>query len=147
MVRAEDDPHALHQPRGKQDWREKPHGIWYERTTGIWQPVWLELVPARRVADVAWTTFASSGVVRGDVTLSTTPAGPVVVEVTLSLGDEVLAEASTVASRPTVRLDVVVPALANGQDRALSGARPALSFPRRARRRSRGRPPGRWRRT
>src|SRR3546814_8740873 len=31
--------------RGKQDWREKPHSIWYHRTTGIWQPVWLECVP------------------------------------------------------------------------------------------------------
>lgn len=26
-------------PRGKQDWHEKPHSIWYPRTTGIWQTV------------------------------------------------------------------------------------------------------------
>ena len=45
VVRAEDDPHDLTQPRGKQDWHERPHAIWYERTTGIWQPVWLEPVP------------------------------------------------------------------------------------------------------
>ena len=29
-------------PRGKQSWHEKPFGIWYTRTSGIWQSVWLE---------------------------------------------------------------------------------------------------------
>ena len=48
VVRAEDDPHDVAQPRGKQDWREHPHVIWYHRTSGIWQPVWLESVPAAR---------------------------------------------------------------------------------------------------
>ena len=31
------------QPRGKQV--NKPHGIWYTPVTGIWQTVWLEVVP------------------------------------------------------------------------------------------------------
>ncbi|MDB5046171.1 MAG: hypothetical protein JWQ08_2221, partial [Deinococcus sp.] len=48
-VRAEDDPLALDQPRGKQDWLAEPHSIWYPRTTGIWQTVWLEKVPAAAV--------------------------------------------------------------------------------------------------
>jgi beta-galactosidase/beta-glucuronidase len=48
-VRAEDDPLALDQPRGKQDWLAEPHSIWYPRTTGIWQTVWLERVPASAV--------------------------------------------------------------------------------------------------
>lgn len=42
VVCAEDDPHDLAKPRGKQDWLSEPHGIWYPRTTGIWQSVWLE---------------------------------------------------------------------------------------------------------
>ena len=46
VVRAEDDPHDLAKPRGKQDWQLEPHSIWYPRTTGIWQTVWLERVPA-----------------------------------------------------------------------------------------------------
>lgn len=29
-------------PRGKQFWKEKSEAIWYTRTTGIWQSVWLE---------------------------------------------------------------------------------------------------------
>lgn len=54
VVRAEDSPLDATQPRGKQDWHEAPHRIWYHRTTGIWQPVWLEAVPAVRVDAVRW---------------------------------------------------------------------------------------------
>jgi len=54
-VRAEDDPHDLAKPRGKQDWQLEPHSIWYPRTSGIWQTVWLERVPATRIGRVAFT--------------------------------------------------------------------------------------------
>jgi beta-galactosidase/beta-glucuronidase len=57
VVRAKDDPHDLAQPRGKQDWLMEPHEIWYPRTTGIWQTVWLEPVPACRTKRVAWTAY------------------------------------------------------------------------------------------
>jgi beta-galactosidase/beta-glucuronidase len=43
-VQADDDPHDLTKPRGKQDWQREPHSIWYPRTSGIWQTVWLEEV-------------------------------------------------------------------------------------------------------
>ncbi len=43
-VRADDDPQDLTKPRGKQDWQREPHSIWYPRTSGIWQTVWLEEV-------------------------------------------------------------------------------------------------------
>ena len=36
---------SLAKPRGKQDWQLEPHSIWYPRTTGIWQTVWMERVP------------------------------------------------------------------------------------------------------
>lgn len=55
VVRAEDDPHDLAKPRGKQDWALEPHGIWYPRTTGIWQTVWLEVVPETRIEVLHWT--------------------------------------------------------------------------------------------
>lgn len=54
-VRAEDDPHDLEKPRGKQDWRLEPHSIWYPRTTGIWQTVWLERVSDVYVKQIQWT--------------------------------------------------------------------------------------------
>jgi beta-galactosidase/beta-glucuronidase len=118
VVRAEDDPHSLDQPRGKQDWRQKPHGIWYERTTGIWQSVWLEVVPADHVVDVAWRSDLPSGVVHGEIELAAVPARPLTLEVTLTLGQEVLAEASCVVRDATTQVTLSVPALRNGQDRA-----------------------------
>jgi beta-galactosidase/beta-glucuronidase len=44
VVRAEDPPTDRYIPRGKQHWEEKPVSIFYARTTGIWQTVWLEPV-------------------------------------------------------------------------------------------------------
>ncbi len=55
VVRAEDIPTDLRQPRGKQDWQRQPHAIWYDRTSGIWQPVWLEDVPDTRILSLRWT--------------------------------------------------------------------------------------------
>ena len=55
IVRADDDPHDLAKPRGKQDWQLEPHSIWYPRTTGIWQTVWAEVVPGERIAHLRWT--------------------------------------------------------------------------------------------
>ncbi len=55
VVRADDDPADLSKPRGKQDWQLDPHSIWYPRTTGIWQSVWLEVVPATYIGHVRWT--------------------------------------------------------------------------------------------
>jgi beta-galactosidase/beta-glucuronidase len=54
-VRAEDDPHDLAKPRGKQDWQKDPHSIWYPRTSGIWQTVWLEEVPLTFLENVRWS--------------------------------------------------------------------------------------------
>jgi beta-galactosidase/beta-glucuronidase len=42
VVRAEDPPEDRYIPRGKQYWQPQSRGIFYTRTTGIWQPVWLE---------------------------------------------------------------------------------------------------------
>jgi beta-galactosidase/beta-glucuronidase len=55
IVLAEDDPHDLAKPRGKQDWQLRPHSIWYPRTTGIWQTVWVEDVPEIWIGRVAFT--------------------------------------------------------------------------------------------
>ena len=55
VVRADDDPADLAKPRGKQDWQLEPHSIWYPRTTGIWQTVWLEKVPRPGSAALRWT--------------------------------------------------------------------------------------------
>ncbi len=41
------------QPRGKQV--KKPEGIWYTPVTGIWQTVWVELVPETYIASIKQT--------------------------------------------------------------------------------------------
>ncbi len=53
-------------PRGKQDWLEKSHSIWYNRTSGIWQSVWLEPVAARHIEMARFTPDIDRGVVRLD---------------------------------------------------------------------------------
>ena len=55
VVRVHDDPLDLTQPRGKQYWEPEPAEIWYHRTTGIWQPVWLEPLGEAFVESVRWT--------------------------------------------------------------------------------------------
>ncbi|MDP9054014.1 MAG: glycoside hydrolase family 2 [Acidobacteriota bacterium] len=55
VVRAEDPPGDRYIPRGKQYWREEPASIFYARTTGIWQTVWLEPVPASYLEGVRIT--------------------------------------------------------------------------------------------
>lgn len=61
VIRAEDAPLDLSQPRGKQDWQEQPHNVWYHRTTGIWQPVWLEPVVPTHITQVRWTPDLDQG--------------------------------------------------------------------------------------
>ncbi len=54
-VQVEDDPLDLTKPRGKQDWHLEPRSIWYHRTTGIWQTVWLERVARIYIGKIRWT--------------------------------------------------------------------------------------------
>lgn len=70
VVRAMDDPLDDEQPRGKQDWRESPHVIWYHRTSGIWQPVWLERASDVRITSVHWGFDAARWRLDYEVTLS-----------------------------------------------------------------------------
>jgi beta-galactosidase/beta-glucuronidase len=93
IVRAEDDPHDLGKPRGKQDWQREPHSIWYPRTTGIWQTVWLERVPSTRVAWLRWAASLD----RWEVSLDLRVEGPrrddaLRVKVVLSAHGRIIAE-------------------------------------------------------
>src|SRR5829696_1174488 len=55
VARAEDPSRDVTIPRGKQYWKEESEGIFYTRTTGIWQTVWLEPVGRRRIASLRLT--------------------------------------------------------------------------------------------
>ncbi len=91
VIRAEDAPLDLAQPRGKQDWQEQPHNIWYHRTTGIWQPVWLEAVDPTHITQVRWTPDLDRGQLGFTVTLQRQEE-PLHLHVQLSLHGVTLAD-------------------------------------------------------
>ncbi len=73
VVRVEDWPHDLAQPRGKQFWEPESRTIWHPRTTGIWQPVWLEPVSTIHIEDIRWTPDIDAGSLGLQVALNTPP--------------------------------------------------------------------------
>jgi beta-galactosidase/beta-glucuronidase len=115
VVRAEDDPLDVAQPRGKQDWLVDPHVIWYHRTTGIWQPVWLEAVPAVAVEHLAWTPDVPGGSVRLDLELNRRPEPGTVLTVTLRFEGEMLAEQRLLLEADRAEATVQIPRQINGQ--------------------------------
>jgi beta-galactosidase/beta-glucuronidase len=108
VVRAEDHPTDLAQPRGKQDWQREPHRIWYHRTTGIWQPVWLEPVGRTYIEDVRWTPDLDRGVLGMQVRLNTQPEHPLQLRVQLTLRNEPLARDTYEFQTKTLRRDIAL---------------------------------------
>ena len=73
VVRVWDPTDTGTQPRGKQV--VKPNGIWYTPTTGIWQSVWLEPVPERRIERIHIDATSLSGNVKVRATGAGSVAG------------------------------------------------------------------------
>jgi beta-galactosidase/beta-glucuronidase len=92
VVRAFDDPLDLEKPRGKQDWLRDPHIAWYPRTTGIWQTVWLEVLPAAYVEAVRWGSDVPGWALELEAHVGGPERDDLRLELTLRRGDEVLAE-------------------------------------------------------
>ncbi len=92
VVRVEDDPEDLAKPRGKQDWLRDSHSIWYPRTTGIWQTVWLERAPASRIGWIRWTPNLERWEIGCAVELEGAQRDDLLLEVRLRAADLVLAD-------------------------------------------------------
>jgi beta-galactosidase/beta-glucuronidase len=92
VIRAEDMPQDLAQPRGKQDWLEQPHRVWYDRTTGIWQPIWLEAVAPTHISQVRWTPDLDRGVLGFSVNIQGREQTDLRLRVQLSLHAVTLAD-------------------------------------------------------
>lgn len=78
------------QPRGKQV--KKPEGIWYTPVTGIWQTVWLEPVPKKRIRNIKTVPNLD----RGAVSVKTEIEGAVygdIVEVSVFDGEALVSKA------------------------------------------------------
>lgn len=49
--------------RGKQFWGANPKGIWYTRSTGIWQTVWLETVHTKHLTSAHFQSNINTGLI------------------------------------------------------------------------------------
>lgn len=118
VVCAEDAPDDPAQPRGKQDWEPTPHVIWYDRTTGIWQPVWLESVPPQHIERLGWAPCEPEAAVSLSVEIGGKAAMVRTVRVTIQHEQESLAVTETrTMSSSRVELPITIRAWRNGQDR------------------------------
>ena len=84
-----------YQLRGKQ--KLKPEGIWYTRVSGIWQTVWLETVPKRRITEIDLVTKIDPATITITPTLEGAEDGDQV-KVEVSLDGEKIATESALAN-------------------------------------------------
>ena len=91
-LQVEDDPHDLAKPRGKQDWRLEPHAIWYPRTTGIWQTVWLEQLGQTYIKNLRWTPIFENYEIGCELMAAGEPCDELFVEVRLWHKGQLLAD-------------------------------------------------------
>ena len=110
VVRCEDSPTDAGQPRGKQFWEDQLQGAFLHRTSGIWQPVWLEAVGGTYVTEIRWTPESTS-LLRLQVRLNREPAAGHRLRVRLTRGGTVIAEDSYVADKELERGIALEPAI------------------------------------
>jgi beta-galactosidase/beta-glucuronidase len=106
VVRAVDPPTDRYIPRGKQYWEERPATIFYARTTGIWQTVWLEPVSESYIAHVKITP-SIDGTVRFHFKIAA-PEAAEFVKVTIQDEGRLLASGTSIASGPLASVSVSV---------------------------------------
>lgn len=91
-VQALDDPHDLAKPRGKQDWQEKPHSIWYPRTTGIWQTVWIEELSPLRIDRIVWHPNLTTWEIGFEAFVVNETKDDLFIQLELRVGHQILAQ-------------------------------------------------------
>ncbi|MEK5477933.1 sugar-binding domain-containing protein [Paenibacillus sp. FSL R5-0407] len=93
VVKAVDHSRDVTLPRGKQFWEEKSAGIFYTRTTGIWQSVWLEPVSDTYIGRIRLTPDIDVNDIALDVFLSGYRPGALVgIKVVVTFNGEFVAE-------------------------------------------------------
>ncbi|MBB5832292.1 glycoside hydrolase family 2 protein [Brachybacterium aquaticum] len=110
VVRAR-DPHDVPQARGKQStWFHATHAS-YHRTTGIWQSVWLEGVPADEIREVRIVPSLAASSFALTVPLSRATPGAVLEVIASAPGGEEVARAEVRADLDLApQLQLVIPA-------------------------------------
>ncbi|MFB5189758.1 glycoside hydrolase family 2 protein [Alicyclobacillus fastidiosus] len=78
VVRVYDPSDDIALPRGKQYWLEKSESIFYTRTTGIWQTVWMEAVHETHLQRVRFTPDIDREAISIEAQVSQLPAASTV---------------------------------------------------------------------
>ena len=108
VVSAQDDNRSWRQPRGKQCLCYKSRVTSYTRTTGIWQTVWLEIVPETYLVCSKMTPHAADGAIDVSVKGSSARMKDHTLKLTARYGGREVgsAEAKFVGDRADARLTV-----------------------------------------
>lgn len=104
IVRCEDS-FDTRQPRGKQRWLKDSFGCWYVQTTGIWKPVWSEIVSDCRLDRVKITPDIDTESVRMDFDLLG-DLRAMELETRITFKDIPVASARIGVTRPSVSLSM-----------------------------------------
>ena len=112
VLRVEDPPTDKSIPRGKQSWTLKSKGIFYTRTSGIWQPVWLEAT-GEEYLDYVHVLAGQNGVAEFHGKLDAIPPQPLTLSIDILDGATVVGhvEANTTEDRVDTNVTVASPKL------------------------------------
>nr|HMN61923.1 hypothetical protein [Anaerolinea sp.] len=108
VVRARDD-HRQPKPRGKQERQYANHGCEYTRTTGIWQTVWMEPVPAVHLQRPRITPEVTRSLFHLEIPVSANLPGARVHAALLDDQGEVSSAEFLLGLESTARIDLPVP--------------------------------------
>ncbi|ADI66561.1 glycoside hydrolase family 2 protein [Mobiluncus curtisii] len=92
-------------PRGKQFWKSTPKGIWYTRSSGIWQTVWTEVVNEQRIESLAIKPDLDSGSVEFTVHTKTSSSNTWL-KVQIHYQDKLFVETQIKCVGPTLKFSV-----------------------------------------
>lgn len=117
VVRGEDPPTDLSIPRGKQYWKPKSASIFYTRTSGIWQPVWLEPTGPHHL-EYVHVQAGEDGVAEFHGRIDSIPEQPLTLSIDVLDGTAVMGhtEAETTQDRVDAKISVVNPKLWSPDD-------------------------------
>lgn len=88
-------------PRGKQYWKPQSESIWYTRTSGIYQSVWIEAVPHHHIKHIKLTPHYDEGLLELEAFVSMKGRR---FEAIISNGETVLTRQSTQVTKTTTRM-------------------------------------------
>ncbi len=107
-LRVEDPPTDKSIPRGKQYWEPKSKSIFYTRTSGIWQPVWLEATGEHHL-NYVHVVAGQDGTAEFHGAVEAIPGQPLTFSVDVLDGSTVAGHAEAVTKEDRIDAKVSVP--------------------------------------